>query len=379
MAKEHKKHIPNNPEIEQLALKYLVRLDEIMEVVESFKTLKDDFSAAKIVPKDEETQENSKDSSSNEIDTRTKTEKALDDAYDKSAEIINKTQDIILASQKGLHIIMTRITNVAKLIKSLTDISKEINEIMNFITGLSQELLNTPIINYLKLTCQLVLLDCKKELIKLNKITAEQSIKLLNKFINGKVSNALMSMYAAPLTTLIKLGEAVQTAVAYIDKTLGYLPKNLLVDADAMSFFMTPKMATGGTKVPIYNINASMANYISTALDEALKNLNNTPKIANTASKASFISARVAEAQANLEVGNSKIPVPEINVQQAMNLLYQAEDKLISLLPSPMPLPKYENLNMLTNIGFDMWLITGWCRAGQVAFGLPGQIPGVPA
>lgn len=379
MAKEHKKHISNNTEIEQLALKYLVRLDEIMEVIESFKTLKDDFSAAKIVPNDEDEQNTSSDSSTNETDTRSKTEKVLDEAYDKGVEIINKTQDIILASQKGLAIIMTRITNVAKLIKSLTDITKEVNEIMNFITGLSKELLESPYIVYLKLTCELVLLDCKKELIKLNKITAEQTIKLLNKFINGKVSSVLMAMYAAPLTTLITLGEAVQTALSFIDKVLGYLPKNLLVDADAMSFFITPKMATGGTKIPIYNIQSSMANYLSTALDEALKQLNKSPKVTNAASKAAYVGARVAEAQANLEVGNSKIPIPEIDVQQAMNLLYQAEDKLISLLPSPMPLPKYENLNMLTNIGFDMWLITGWCRAGQVAFGLPGQIPGVPA
>ena len=49
----------------------------------------------------------------------------------------------------------------------------------------------------------------------------------------------------------------------------------------------------------------------------------------------------------------------------------KAIDFLLSQLPIPDPLPKYEKL-LPINLGYLAWLIIGFCPAGKKSFGIPG-------
>ena len=51
--------------------------------------------------------------------------------------------------------------------------------------------------------------------------------------------------------------------------------------------------------------------------------------------------------------------------------IIKAIDRLLSTLPIPDPLPKYEKL-LPINLGYLAWLIIGFCPAGKKAFGIPG-------
>lgn len=369
--------------IEEKVLSYLVVLDDFEETIESFKSLKDDLSdiydkndsEEKVEEQEVEETEEETDSSTN---AKEQIAKKLNTATEKTQEAVKKAQEEYAKASKSLTVILERVVRVGELVKKLTDMGTYLEQIQKVISELTEEALNNPYVQYLILQVELLALKIKKELVicskKINKYTA----KYLSLFINGKCCAALATTYGALIMALQAVASSVQVALDALQKVIDCIPPNFAVDGEGLSFFITPKYFSGGINIPIYNMNSSLINYLADALNDALSELIHTPTKLNVPLKSAYIGAKVAASQAALSVGGVNIPLPEINVQSASNIIYKSADLIMALFPSPNPLPKYEKLNMLTNIGFSMWLITGWCRAGQVAFGLPGQLPGIP-
>lgn len=363
---------------EDKILSYLIVLDDFEETIDSFKSLKDDISTIyDSDSKEEKTEEEKVDDSS--LSTKEKISAKLDIAHEKIKTVVQDAQEEYNKTSKSLSVIMERVANIAKLVQKLTDMTTYIAQIQKFLTELKGEALNNPYVQYLKLQVELIELKIKKELKICEKKTNKYTSKYLGLFLNGKCCAALATVYGALLMSLQVVVAAINVALEALQKVMNCIPPNFTVGGEGLSFFITPKYFTGGIKMPIYNLNSSMILYSPEALTTALSELIHIPTVANVALKSTFLGARVANAQNELKVSDLKPNVPDINLQSVAKVLYKAADTIMALFPSPNPLPKYEKLNMFTNIGFSMWLITGWCRAGQVAFGLPGQLPGVPA
>lgn len=369
---------------EDKILSYLIVLDDFEETIDSFKSLDEDLSSI-YDGTDENTEDDAKEEKQEEVTTDTSTGRKntiyakLDKAQEKTKEYVKEAQNEYLNTSKSLSVIMLRVANIAKLVQKLTDMAIYIAQINKVLSGLKQEALNNPYVQYLKLNMELVELKIKKELKICSKKTNKYTTKYLSLFMNGKCCAALSATYGALLMSLQVVVAAIQIALDAIQKGISCIPKNFTIGGEGLSFFITPKYFTGGITMPIYNMNSSMVLYMSQGLTESISELLHTPTKSNAALKSAFLAARVAAAQSQLQVSGLSPAVPEVNIQSAISTLYKAVDALLALLPSPQPLPKYEKLNMFTNVGFSMWLMTGWCRAGQVAFGLPGQLPGVPA
>lgn len=369
---------------EDKILSYLIVLDDFEETIDSFKSLDDDLSS--IYDDSEEEDEKEKETSTQEESTtennaneKEKIINKLDKAQKKTKEYVKKAQEEYSNTSKSLAVIMLRVANIAKLVQKLTDMTTYIAQINKVLSGLKQEALNNQYAQYLKLNVELVELKIKRELKICYKKTNKYTTKYLSLFLNGKCCSALSTTYGALLMSLQVVVAAIQIALDAIQKGISCIPKNFTIGGEGLSFFITPKYFTGGITMPIYNMNSSMILYMAQGLTESISELLHTPTKSNAALKSAFLAARVAAAQSQLQVSGLNPEVPEVNIQNTISTLYNAVDALLALLPSPQPLPKYEKLNMFTNVGFSMWLMTGWCRAGQVAFGLMGQLPGVPA
>ena len=230
----------------------------------------------------------------------------------------------------------------------------------------------------LKNSIELVALKIQKALVKVKRKVNIWEIKLLEMWIAGKCCAALGATYSALLTALQYTAYGINIAIEAIQKVIDKIPEQLTVGAEGMSFFLTPKNFTDAAKMPIYNARKSIGDYFNDPIEEGIKKIMEAPYLANNAAKVAYVTQRVAEATARVSAKNPGIPIPNIQVMDVQELIYKAIDIVLQLLPVPQPLPKYEKMNVL-NIGYMMWLMTGWCRAGQVAFGLPGQIPGIPA
>lgn len=369
---------------EDKILSYLIVLDDFEETIDSFKSLDDDLSS--IYDDSKEKEEEEKETSTKEksaaesnASEKEKITNKLDKAQEKTKEYVKEAQEEYSNASKSLAVIMLRVANIAKLVQKLTDMTTYIAQINKFLSGLKQEALSNPYVQYLKLNMELIELKIKKELKICSKKTNKYTAKYLSLFLNGKCCAALSATYGALLMSLQVVVAAIQIALDAIQKGINCIPKNFTIGGEGLSFFITPKYFTGGITMPIYNMNSSMILYMSEGLTNSISELLHTPTKSNAALKSAFLAARVAAAQSQLQVGGLSPAVPKVNIQSAISTLYKAVDALLALLPSPQPLPKYEKLNIFTNVGFSMWLMTGWCRAGQVAFGLPGQLPGVPA
>lgn len=364
-----------NSELTYQILEYFDILDEYNNFIDAIELDSDDFDVQTFGLSDklkDTIDENSDDSPDTERDRRWKKRK------EKDIENIKKAEELYAKAQQTMLNIFTKVQASLQLVEKLTDMTTYITGIKRFLSDMTNKALNSDLMILLKNSIELVALKIQKALVKVKRKINIWEIKLLEMWIAGKCCAALGATYSALLTALQYTAYGINIAIEAIQKVLDKIPEQLTVGAEGMSFFLTPKNFTDAAKMPIYNARKSIGDYFNDPIEEGIKKIMEAPYLANNASKVAYVTQRVAEATARVSAKNPGIPIPSIQVMNVRELIYKAIDIVLQLLPVPQPLPKYEKMNVL-NIGYMMWLMTGWCRAGQVAFGLPGQIPGIPA
>lgn len=224
----------------------------------------------------------------------------------------------------------------------------------------------------------IVILLIEKKLLYVKHKINDINIRILTLVKNGKCTQALMAVMSAIIIGLQAVAAAIQAGLQAIQKLIDMIPSNFKIGGEGISFFITPKNPIASAGMPIINPHISVINYLADVVVEQIHNLINTPIMLQITEKMTTITSAIATAQAVLNIPELK-EIPNLPIIQPEKDIKAAIDLIISLIPLSQPLPKYEKLNMILNLGFLIFLSTGWCRAGQVSFGLPGQLVGSPA
>lgn len=297
-----------------------------------------------------------------------KIRKIKDDLSNKKLDTIigNATKDLIQS-----------VTNYVTYLNDLVDITKYITEINEYIEEMKSKVEYEPYVKQLELENKLIKLELEKKMLILEKKLVDTKIQLLDIIRHQKGGAAVQAMYATIISTIIVLSDIVKFILKSIKTLLSLLPSAFSIGGESMTFFMTPKSITS-SGIAILNDHKSIGDKYSEPIIKAVDDLLKKPENANIQYKIAKISASILKAQQTLGLGGSDINMDDINTPSLSTFIYKSIDDIISLFPFADPLPKYEKLN-ITNIGFMLWLSTGWCRAGQCAFGLPGYLPGTQA
>lgn len=126
------------------------------------------------------------------------------------------------------------------------------------------------------------------------------------------------------------------------------------------------------TDMTIANQNSSISDRVPQSMKLAIEKIEDGMAVANTAVKTATIASGAALGVASLADGKFEIPQSVCKTMEIMTAasMMASIDKLLLLIPTAYPLPKYEELS-LTNVGFLVWLVTGFIPAGAKSFGLP--------
>ena len=368
------------------ALYYLDIVDEYEALIESFKMWENDFDV-EFDSYEEEMKQRVAEAESkipdNGEDNRTEKQKEMDEKWEKGMErankLIDKARELYLKAMKTMEILIDNIQKLMAFIQKLMDINAYIQKITEFCMYALSKVANDPYILQLKRRVDILILKIKRIMIRVKKWLNKTEIKLLALFLNGKCCAAMEAVYGGIIIAITAVAKVIAMVLEYIQIIINFLPSLFLIGPEGIAFFITPKSFTGATNMAIMNQHKSIGDYMMDTVQDAINALLDSPKVANFASKGAYVAKRVADAQISMQASVPNLQLPELKVPDPELLIYKAIDLILVLLPLPQPLPKYEKLNIFTNLGYTLWLITGWCRAGQVAFGLPGQLPGIPA
>lgn len=368
------------------ALYYLDIVDEYEALIESFKMWENDFDVEfdsyEEAMKKRVAEAESKIPDNGE-DNRTEKQKEMDEKWEKGMErankLIDKARELYLKAMKTMEILVDNIQKIMALIQKLLDINTYIQKIMEFCMAMLAKVANDPYILQLKRRVDILILKIKRIMIRVKKWLNKTEIKLLELFLNGKCCSAMEAAYGGIIIAISTVAQIIALVLQYLQLIINFLPSLFLIGPEGIAFFITPKSFAGATNMPIMNMHKSIGDYMIDTVQDAINAILDAPKIANFASKGAYVAKRVAEAQASMQASVPNLQLPDLQVPDPELLIYKAIDLILALMPLPQPLPKYEKLNIFMNLGYTLWLITGWCRAGQVAFGLPGQLPGIPA
>lgn len=199
-------------------------------------------------------------------------------------------------------------------------------------------------------------------------------IGLDNKCGSG-ITAALNAAIVAIMAAFKILAIAVYAVMMAVKLILDMMPPMISVGAESMCFFLTPKSVTLGlTKLEMTctNPNKSICNRLPTVIKQSISAIEEAINIANNAIRIAMIATGAA---LGLACAFTQFNIPDTlcKVLKVINpqTIIKAIDLLLSLLPIPDPLPKYEKL-LPINLGYLAWLIIGFCPAGKKAFGFPG-------
>lgn len=370
-------------------LYYLDIVDEYEAMIESFKMWENAYDNV----------ENAFDEYKKELDARTAEaeakipeerrnnltdrQKEMDEKYQKRKEkvdkLLSKAAELYAKAMKTMTILVDNIQKLMAFLNKLMDINAYIQKITEFCTMLLERAANDPYVLQLKRRVDILVLKIKRIMVKVKKWLNKVQIRLLALFLNGKMCAAMEAVYGGIIIAISAVAKVIALILRALQTIINFLPSLFLIGPEGIAFFVTPKTLTGATNMPIMNMHKSIGDYMVDTVQQAIEAFLNAPKIANFTSKSAYVSKRVAEAQISMQAKAPDLMLPDLQVPDPELLIYKTIDLMLALMPLPQPLPKYEKLNMFTNLGYAFWLITGWTRAGQVAFGLPGQLPGIPA
>ena len=269
---------------------------------------------------------------------------------------------------------IAKIKSLQKIVDSLKGLTVVLTDSMKYIVEYN---INAAV-EYIMKKIQILALKIKRLLaelsIKIAKMMRSLLIGLDNKCGSG-ITATLNSAIVAIMAVFKALAIAVNAVMMAVKFILDMMPPMISVGAETMCFFLTPKSAMLGlTKVEMTcaNQNKSICNRLPTVIKQSISAIEEEINIANNAIRIAMIATGAAY---GLACAFTQFNIPDtlckvLKVINPKNII-KAIDLLLSLLPIPDPLPKYEKL-LPINLGYLAWLIIGFCPAGKKAFGFPG-------
>ena len=269
---------------------------------------------------------------------------------------------------------IAKIKSLQKIVNSLKGLTVVLTDSMKYIVEYN---INAAV-EYIMKKIQILALKIKRLLVELSIKIAKMMRSLLigldNKCGSG-ITATLNSAIVAIMAVFKALAIAVNAVMMAVKFILDMMPPMISVGAETMCFFLTPKSAMLGlTKVEMTcaNPNKSICNRLPTVIKQSISAIEEEINIANNAIRIAMIATGAASGLA-CAFTQFNIPDTLCKVLKVINprTIIKAIDLLLSLLPIPDPLPKYEKL-LPINLGYLAWLIIGFCSAGKKAFGFPG-------
>lgn len=269
---------------------------------------------------------------------------------------------------------IAKIKSLQKIVDSLKGLTVVLTDSMKYIVEYN---INAAV-EYIMKKIQILALKIKRLLVELSIKIAKMMRSLLigldNKCGSG-ITATINSAIVAIMAVFKALAIAVNAVMMAVKFILYMMPPMISVGAETMCFFLTPKSAMLGlTKVEMTcaNPNKSICNRLPTVIKQSISAIEEEINIANNAIRIAMIATGAASGLA-CAFTQFNIPDTLCKVLKVINprTIIKAIDLLLSLLPIPDPLPKYEKL-LPINLGYLAWLIIGFCPAGKKAFGFPG-------
>ena len=269
---------------------------------------------------------------------------------------------------------IAKIKSLQKIVNSLKGLTVVLTDSMKYIVEYN---INAAV-EYIMKKIQILALKIKRLLVELSIKIAKMMRSLLigldNKCGSG-ITATINSAIVAIMAVFKALAIAVNAVMMAVKFILDMMPPMISVGAETMCFFLTPKSAMLGlTKVEMTcaNPNKSICNRLPTVIKQSISAIEEEINIANNAIRIAMIATGAAYGLA-CAFTQFNIPDTLCKVLKVINpqTIIKAIDLLLSLLPIPDPLPKYEKL-LPINLGYLAWLIIGFCPAGKKAFGFPG-------
>lgn len=267
----------------------------------------------------------------------------------------------------------TKITNALTSINANVNLNTNGNTISSGIS-IPEKALNYPQIKIILKYFELLKKYVKRFEILIEKCTLETTNKILKNAANG-AGNATDPVLSATTSTLTSISSTLMVVINIIDILMVIIQSIIVmtVDAAGCSFFMTPK-SMSGTKMNILNANSSLTNRIPQALDVAISEAEQAINKTNIVTKTTAImeSASKGMESATSENGFTLPQFPNLEAFDIKKIKPLIETLMLPLQFTADPLPRYEKLNIL-NIGFLIFLITGFEPAAKQSFGIPGM------
>ena len=269
---------------------------------------------------------------------------------------------------------IAKIKSLQKIVDSLKGLTVVLTDSMKYIVEYN---INATV-EYIMKKIQILALKIKRLLVELSIKIAKMMRSLLigldNKCGSG-ITATINSTIVAIMAVFKALAIAINAVMMAVKFILDMMPPMISVGAETMCFFLTPKSAMLGlTKVEMTcaNPNKSICNRLPTVIKQSISAIEEEINIANNAIRIAMIATGAAYGLA-CAFTQFNIPDTLCKVLKVINpqTIIKAIDLLLSLLPIPDPLPKYEKL-LPINLGYLAWLIIGFCPAGKKAFGFPG-------
>lgn len=269
---------------------------------------------------------------------------------------------------------IAKIKSLQKIVDSLKGLTVVLTDSMKYIVEYN---INAAV-EYIMKKIQILALKIKRLLVELSIKIAKMMRSLLigldNKCGSG-ITATLNSAIVAIMTVFKALAIAVNAVMMAVKFILDMMPPMISVGAETMCFFLTPKSAMLGlskVEMTCANPNKSICNRLPTVIKQSISAIEEEINIANNAIRIAMIATGAAY---GLACAFTQFNIPDtlckvLKVINPKNII-KAIDLLLSLLPIPDPLPKYEKL-LPINLGYLAWLIIGFCPAGKKAFGFPG-------
>ena len=269
---------------------------------------------------------------------------------------------------------IAKIKSLQKIVDSLKGLTVVLTDSMKYIVEYN---INAAV-EYIMKKIQILALKIKRLLVELSIKIAKMMRSLLigldNKCGSG-ITATINSAIVAIMAVFKALAIAVNAVMMAVKFILDMMPPMISVGAETMCFFLTPKSAMLGlskVEMTCANPNKSICNRLPTVIKQSISAIEEEINIANNAIRIAMIATGAAY---GLACAFTQFNIPDtlckvLKVINPKNII-KAIDLLLSLLPIPDPLPKYEKL-LPINLGFLAWLIIGFCPAGKKAFGFPG-------
>lgn len=356
-------------------------LENSSEILDNITSSDEDTAVADIAHEEENIKAEKKEEESinpnHEDGTPKSKQEIADEKWELKQKRVTKQVDKFVAkvneSTAFVNKCIQEISKYGTIIVSILNVSMYIDELYKQLNILKAKIEGSGAWVEIQYYIQLIKLKIKKVILQVKQKLSQWEKAMWYAFYNGKCCAAM----AASQAWLAGIAASVEAIMTTINKILSMIPDMLSVAAEGMSFFITPK-SLQATHIPIYNLHKSIGNILSDVILTEIEQLCSQSKSINLAAKGAQIGANVALSQRLGEVLTwDKIQV-NLTVPSVETIIRKAVDLIISLIPFANPLPKIEKLNMATNPGYLLFLASGWCRAGQIAFGLPGYMMGSP-